>query len=209
MSNIKLLKTNFKELLKEIKLELSPYIEAMHDYEKYLDFSEYSNRVSVVYPVGNTQKSLYANKDLDKKKPLYRQFDNYKSLRLFFPGHGTLNHTLELKSGDFPKNIVTKIKNNIFEETGCDLSNCEAAVAIKYKDYVLQPHIDGDEKISGVVNRFHLIIDSNHTNYFEDEDQNRYILNPGEIWNLDVTRMHGAGNHDTQPAMHLILDYKL
>ncbi len=209
MSNIQLLKTNFKSLLEEIKIELSPYIDALHDYEKHLDFSEYSNRVSVVYPVGNTQKSLYANRILDKKKPLYRDFENYKSLQLFFPRHSTLNHTLELKDGKFSEAVVNKIKHSIFEETGYNLLDCEAAIAIKYKDYALQPHIDGDRRESGVVNRFHLILESSDTNYFEDEDENRYILKIGEIWNLDVTRMHSAGNHSAQPVMHLILDYKL
>jgi hypothetical protein len=209
MSNIKLLNTNFKSLLDELKIELKPYIDVLEDYEKYLDFSEYSNRVSVVYPVGNTQKSLYANRGLDKKKPLYRNFDNYKSLQLFFSRHNTLNHTLELNSGDFSEDIVTEIKHNIFSETGFNLLNCEAAIAIKYKDYTLKPHIDGDRQESGVINRFHLIVESSDTNYFEDENENRYLLTPGEIWNLDVTRLHGAGNHSSSRSLHLILDYKL
>jgi hypothetical protein len=208
MSNIKLLKTNFKSLLKEIKIELSPYINVLHDYEKHLDFSEYPNRVSIVYPFGNTQKSLYANRALDKKKPLYKEFDNYKSLQLFYPRHSTLNHTLELKSGDFSEDIVTEIKNNIFKETGCDLSNCEAAIATKYENYTLQPHIDGGQQESGVTNRIHLVLESSETSYFEDKDNIRYNPKEGEIWDLDVTQTHAAGNHSPQRVTHLVLDYK-
>lgn len=209
MTNINLLNTNFKSIIHKVKLELEPYITILNEYEKYLDFSEYPNRVAIVYPVGNTQKSLYANRALDKKKPLYRDFENYKSLQLFFERHKTLNHTLELKSGKFTESIIKEIKHNIFKETGYNLDNCEAAIAIKYENYVLQPHVDGDQNESGVTNRFHLIIETSDTNYFEDVNNKRHNLREGEIWNLDVTRMHGAGNYSKQRVIHLILDYKL
>lgn len=208
MTNVNLLGIDFKSIIQEVKLELDPYINVLNEYEKQLDFSEYPNRVAIVYPVGNTQKSLYASRGLDRKKPVYRDFKNYKSLQLFFPRHQTLNHTLELKSGKFSENVINQIKYNIFKETGYNLDNCEAAIAIKYKNYVLQPHIDGDFNESHVTNRFHLIIESSKTNYFEDEKSERYILKEGEIWNLDVTRMHGAGNHSDERVIHLVLDYK-
>jgi hypothetical protein len=208
MTNITLLNTNFKSIINDVKSELNPYIEVLYEYEQYLDFSEYSNRVSIVYPVGNTQKSLYANRILDKKKPVYRDFKNYNSLQLFFPKHKTLNHTIQLKEGKFETAIIEEIKYSIFKETGYNLTDCEAAIAIKYKDYVLLPHIDGDQSESSVTNRFHLILETTETNYFEDENGDRCFLKEGEIWNLDVAKMHGAGNHSSQRVMHLVLDFK-
>jgi len=208
MTNITLLNTNFKDMLTELKTELAPYLAAMQDYEQYLDFSKYPNRVAIVYPVGNTQKSLYASRNLDEKKPVHRDFETYKSFQLFFPQHQTLNHTLQLKGGKYPVDIINKIKFIIFKETGYDVLECEAAIATKYKNYTLQPHIDGDKEESGVTNRIHLVLESNETNYFEDENKMKYNLKEGEVWDIDVTRTHGAGNFSDARATHLVLDYK-
>lgn len=208
MTNVTLLNTNFKDMLIELKAELAPYLAAMHDYEQYLDFSEYPNRVAIVYPVGNTQKSLYASRNLDKKKPVQREFKTYNSLQLFFPGHRTLNHTLQLKEGQYSVDVMNKIKYNIFNETGYDILECEAAIATKYKSYTLQPHIDGGKQEGGVTNRIHLVLESSETSYFEDENNVRYNPKEGEIWDLDVTRTHAAGNYSDARVTHLVLDYK-
>ena len=208
MTNVKLLNTNFKEVLVELKSELAPYLNILRDYEQYLDFSEYPNRVAIVYPVGNTQKSLYASRNLDKKRPVHREFETQTSLQLFFPGHQTLNHTLQLKEGKYSDDIITKIKYNIYKETGYDILTCEAAIATKYKNYTLQPHIDGGQQEGGVTNRIHLVLESSETSYFEDKDKNIYNPKEGEIWDLDVTQMHAAGNYSPQRVTHLVLDYK-
>jgi hypothetical protein len=208
MTNTKLLNLNFRDKLEDLKEELSPYLSAMQDYEKYLDFSEYPNRVAIVYPVGNTQKSLYASRNLDKKRPVNREFETYSSLQLFFPGHQTLNHTLQLKEGKYSEDIITEIKYNIYKETGYDVLSCEAAIATKYENYTLQPHIDGGKQEGGVTNRIHLVLESSETSYFEDENNNRYNPKEGEVWDLDVTRTHAAGNHSPQRVTHLVLDYK-
>ena len=203
MSNIVKLKYNFFDKLDMLNKELTPYYDLVNDYEKYAD-KDLPRRTMIIYPGGTTQKSWYANRKQELKQQRIDNFELYDAMSLRLFNHQTHTTTLSAKYLKDTSTVVDYIKKSIENEVGCDLSKSEAIVGQRYKNFVLKPHIDGDNE----TNRYHLIISTNEGNCFKDCKGITHNLEPGEIWQLDVTKSHEVKNLGDNPVRYMIIDEK-
>lgn len=203
MSNMIKLKYNFLDDLQQLVEELQPYFDLVQDYEQYADFS-LPRRTMCIYPGGSTQKSWYANRKAAQKKIVINEYDNYDAMSMYLLAHNVNTTTLSAKNITKTSSIIEKIKLGISQERNVDLSRAEAIVGQRYSNFILQPHVDGDDE----TNRYHLIISTNDGNYFKDADHVVHKLQAGEVWELDVTKEHEVGNIGNSPVRYMIIDAK-
>lgn len=203
MTNMIKLKTNFADKVNLLQQELSSYFELVEDYEQYADFS-FPRRTMIIYPGGSTQKSWYSNRKQSLKKQRVDEYELYDALSIYLYDHKANTTTLSAKYLTETSSVIESIKKDIEKELGCDLSTSEAIVGQRYPNFLLYPHVDGDEE----TNRYHLIISTNDDNYFKDCNGIVHRLTPGDIWQLDVTKEHEVGNLGNTPVRYMIIDEK-
>lgn len=203
MSNMIKLKSNFKNYIDQLNKELDPYFNLVKDYEKYADFS-LPRRTMVIYPGGTMQKSWYANRKVKQKKIEINEYDEYDAMSMYLLAHNVNTTTLSAKNLSTTSPIIDIIKEMISVERNVDLSRSEAIVGMRYSNFVLQPHVDGDNETL----RYHIIISTCEGNYFRDSDNKVHNLQIGDIWELDVTKQHEVGNIGTTPVKYMIIDAK-
>ena len=68
---------------------------------------------------------------------------------------------------------------------------------------MIEPHCDEGE-VPAFYKRYHLVIDGDRTVFICGGDT--MVLQPGELWEVDVREMHSVANHGTVERIHLIMD---
>lgn len=203
MSNMIKLKTHFKDKVVEIFNDLQPYFDLVKDYEQHAEW-DLPRRTMVIYPGGSTQKSWYSNRKTSLKKLHVDEYENYDAMSIFLYDHKARTTTLSAKYLKYISNYIEDIKEEISVERNINMENTEAIVGTRYPGLHLFPHVDGDE----VTFRYHLILSTNENNIFRDCENTTHFLEPGDIWELDVTKQHEVANLGNSPVSYMIIDAK-
>ena len=176
-------------------------------------YHQQTNRFMIVYPSGDNHRV----KNVHPAR--YVAVKNYKDeifghglTTMLHPPTGTWMYLHEEKEID--PNIAILIKRITDEvvPTHTDKSyKVECALSFKGKNCLLQRHCDHDD--DNEYFRYHCVLQTHHTNYMvtgnTPEDDYIVVPNVGEIWGLNVSQPHWAGNDsddDEQQSWHLIID---
>lgn len=203
MTNMIKLKTNFKNRVAEILNDLQPYFDLVKDYEQHAEW-DLPRRTMIIYPGGSTQKSWYSNRKASLKKLRVDCYDDYDAMCMFLHDHNARTSTLSAKHINYVSKYISDIKQQISIERNIDMTNAEAIVGSRYPGFHLQPHVDGDDEKF----RYHLILSTNKDNIFRDCENVTHTLEPGDIWELDVTKQHEVANLGNSPVSYMIIDAK-
>jgi len=198
--NIFKLDTSFADILPQIRLDLASYIELADT------FGNDTQRIMIVYPFAAEHRAkdcrpwMYDSvvESDDYTSYLMKTYQGKPVVVIVHKEHvkGTIHNSVN----ELARRIREEIQNH-------DLTNMQIAISFKTPGLLLKFHTDDVLEWMNNAVRYHCIIDSNESNWLEDT-HDKFHVGEGEIWRMDTAMTHRAGNdHDTDRAMHLIIDF--
>lgn len=200
---------DISDIFENVREELVWYKERMMSYRDSI--TQENDRIVSVYPSAGNHR-------LKNVKPGRLKITEHDDFTTYWQREqGTWLYFHDEREED--QNIKELIRR-VVEATGYEGNDVQTSLSFKGPGYDLASHVDLDCENNQW--RYHVVIESNPNNYIisnssppakfwaENEDPNLdYEVNPkeGEIWALNVTVNHSAGNrHESANTFHFIID---